>query len=156
MLYSATFEIQDEAAHGFPAEAVPEELCRKLFDAAGRMPNAERFTIKGNGVKARAYWTGDRMFRVVADEITTLPIAAGPGTELKKLLATIGIEATPRCSCNEVAAEMNRLGPDWCLENEDKIIAVMEREAARRKLPFVRVVAAQLIRLAVRRSRKLL
>jgi hypothetical protein len=153
MLYNDQFEPQDEAAAGFPVEEVPEPFCRKLFESAGRMPLAERFTLKSQGVVVRAFWTADRMFRVTSEGAVTPAPSSGPGTELKKLLALGGINATPLCSCNAMAAEMNRLGPDWCLENEDKILAVMEQEAKRRKLPFIRLAAQGLIRLAVSRSR---
>lgn len=78
--------------------------------------------------------------------------AAGPGTELKKLLAKFGIVATPSCYCNGVAAEMDRKGVAWCLEaaNIEYVLGVMRAEAAKRGLVFVDLVGRMLIRRAVR------
>jgi hypothetical protein len=61
------------------------------------------------------------------------PPQNGPGTELKKLLAAwpLRIVATPNCSCNARAAEMDRKGCDWCEENIDTIIGWLREEARR-------------------------
>ena len=46
------------------------------------------------------------------------PLAGrGPGTELKKILARVGIVATPDCSCTQRAAEMDRNGCEWVEAN---------------------------------------
>jgi len=53
------------------------------------------------------------------------PVGYGPGTELKKMLATIGITAEPGCKCNARAAEMDRMEkafPGWCEANIDLIV----------------------------------
>lgn len=90
------------------------------------------------------------------------PIVRGPGTELKQLLKDwLGIEATPGCSCNSMAARMDALGPDWC-ESEAgtaEIVGVMREEHGRRRaagdtmLPWSDLAARQFIRLACRRAR---
>lgn len=78
----------------------------------------------------------------------------GPGTELKAMLKTIGITASPGCSCNKRAQVMDRHGPDWCEEHIDEISGWLEEEAKKRKLPYVHAAGKMLIRLAIRRARK--
>lgn len=60
------------------------------------------------------------------------PPAEGPGTELKKLLASIGITASKDCSCKAMAAKMNRWGCDGCRENRAVIVRHLEKAAAKR------------------------
>jgi hypothetical protein len=79
---------------------------------------------------------------------------SGPGTELKALLATIGIVASPTCKCNKMARKMDEWGPDESLAHMEEIVDVMEETAKARKLPFLRAGAKQLVRLAVWRARK--
>jgi hypothetical protein len=89
-------------------------------------------------------------------------IVGGPGTELKTLLKKwLGIEATPTCSCNRMAARMDALGPEWCESDAGmtEILGVMRAEHAKRradgrtKLPWTDFGATQLVRLACRRAR---
>jgi hypothetical protein len=87
---------------------------------------------------------------------------SGPGTELKSLLKDwLGIESSPTCSCNKMAAKMNAAGPDWC-ETEAglaEILGVMRAEHGKRwadgrtRLPWSDFGATQLVRLACRRAR---
>jgi hypothetical protein len=81
------------------------------------------------------------------------PPDVGPGTELKKLLATIGIHASKTCKCNAMANKMNKWGQE-SLNHTDEIVAVMEETAQKRKLPFSRLAAKALVRLACWRARK--
>jgi hypothetical protein len=77
----------------------------------------------------------------------------GPGTELKKLLAGIGIEAAD-CKCNSRAAYMDRQAAEWC-ESKMATIVGWLREAARdRKLPFVEFVARGVVRKAIKNARR--
>lgn len=76
----------------------------------------------------------------------------GAGTELKKLLESIGIVAKPKCGCDAMARRMDREGEEWCREHWEEIVDVMEKEAHRRKLPFMRIVGKRLVMLAVKRS----
>ncbi len=78
----------------------------------------------------------------------------GPGNELKKLLATVGITATPDCSCNARARTMDGRGCDWCEEHIDEIVGWLREEAGRRKLPFVDAAGRMLVRRAIRNARK--
>lgn len=79
-------------------------------------------------------------------------IGPGPGTELKKLLASIGIHATPTCKCNKMAKQMNEWGQE-SLKHIEEIVDVMEETAKARGLPFVRLGGKALVRLACMRAR---
>lgn len=79
----------------------------------------------------------------------------GPGTELKKLLKRIGIDAKPGCLCNARAAVMDRNGCDWCEANQETIVDWLQEEATKRKLPFIRLAGYAIIKLAIRKARKL-
>jgi hypothetical protein len=49
------------------------------------------------------------------------PAKSGPGTELKKLLAELGIHPIKNCGCESLAAKMNAWGPA-CREHRAEII----------------------------------
>lgn len=84
-----------------------------------------------------------------------LPPPPGPGTELKALLKDwLGIQASPNCSCNARARQMDEWGPDLCEQNMDTILQWLEEQATARQLPFVRFAAEQAVKLAIRRARK--
>jgi hypothetical protein len=78
----------------------------------------------------------------------------GPGTELKKLLARIGITATPDCSCNARAAEMDRQGVEWCEANIDTIVGWLREQAEARGLPFLDLAGRLLVRRAISNARR--
>lgn len=78
----------------------------------------------------------------------------GPGTELKKLLKTIGIEAKPGCKCNKRAQTMDEKGCEWCAENIDTISAWLQEEAERRGLPYIPTAGKWIINLAIKRARR--
>jgi hypothetical protein len=82
------------------------------------------------------------------------PVPPGPGTELKALLKTIGIVASPTCSCNKRARVMDEKGGDWCEEHIGEIDGWLAEEARKRGLPYLSIAGRALIRLAVRRARK--
>jgi hypothetical protein len=84
--------------------------------------------------------------------VAALP--SGPGTELKALLATIGIVASPTCKCNKMARQMDAWGPDDSLAHMEEIVDVMEETAKARKLPFLRAGARQMVRLACWNARR--
>jgi hypothetical protein len=79
---------------------------------------------------------------------------SGPGTELKKLLATIGIHASPTCSCNKMAKKMDEWGPVESLNHIEEIVDVMEETARKRKLPFVRTAGKTLVRIACWKAKR--
>jgi len=81
------------------------------------------------------------------------PIGFGPGTELKKLLAWWGF--APCGTCQAQANEMDRMGCDWCSQNEGTIIGWLREEAGRRKIPFVELAAKMVVRRAIHTARHL-
>lgn len=90
-----------------------------------------------------------------AVEPPPVPKGSGPGTELKALLKDwLGIQASPNCSCNARARQMDEWGPDMCEQNIPTIVGWLEEQAKARKLPFVRFAAEQAVKLAIRRARK--
>lgn len=93
--------------------------------------------------------------RTRAVQPTPIPPSSGPGTELKALLKDwLGIQASPNCSCNARARQMDEWGPDLCEQNMPTILQWLEEQANARKLPFVRFAAEQAVKLAIRRARK--
>lgn len=89
--------------------------------------------------------------------VTQLPddrATSGPGTELKKLLESIGIKASPTCKCNKMAKKMDKWGPEESLLHIEEIVDVMEATAKTRKLPFIRAVGRKLVQLACWRARR--
>ncbi len=85
------------------------------------------------------------------------PIGYGPGTELKKLLAAVGITASPTCSCNARAAFMDAREagePGWCEANVDEIVGWLREEATKRGLPFLDAAGRLLVRRAIANARR--
>ena len=81
-------------------------------------------------------------------------LVSGPGTELKRLLKRISILGTGGCGCNAMATKMDIWGPAGCREPEHRaeILDHMQKEAAKRKLPFVRTAADGLVEFAIRKA----
>lgn len=96
-----------------------------------------------------------------ADQQDVLPPPAppthGPGTELKKLLARVGIVAADSCPCNVRAAEMDRREqetPGWCEANVDTIVGWLREQAEARGLPFLDIAGRLLVRRAIANARR--
>jgi hypothetical protein len=83
-----------------------------------------------------------------------LPETKGPGTEMKKLLAKIGITSSPDCQCNARARYMDEQGPEWCEQNMAEILGWLREEAEKRKLPFVDFAGRLLVKKAIANARK--
>lgn len=60
------------------------------------------------------------------DEIKAWPPGYGPGTELKKLLGELGINAGPNCGCNSRALEMDLWGVSGCERHFDTIVGWLQ------------------------------
>lgn len=58
--------------------------------------------------------------------------AGGPGTELKALLASLGILTRPGCSCNAYAAAMDAWGPAESKRRREEIAGWLKAEAGKR------------------------
>ena len=86
----------------------------------------------------------------------TMPATkTGPGTELAALLKTIGIDAKEKgCQCKSHARRMDKEGPQWCRDNIETILGWLQTEAKKRKLPFIKTAAKQVVLLAIRRAEK--
>jgi hypothetical protein len=85
------------------------------------------------------------------------PPTHGPGSELKKLLARVGITATPDCSCHARAAEMDRREqetPGWCEANIDTIVGWLREQAEARGLPFLDLAGRVIVRRAIANARR--
>jgi hypothetical protein len=86
-----------------------------------------------------------------------VPPSHGPGTEVKALLAKIGITASPDCKCNSRAAYMDKMEaeqPGWCEANIKEIVGWLRESAAERGLPFVDIAGRVLVRRAIHNARK--
>jgi hypothetical protein len=57
--------------------------------------------------------------------------AEGPGTELKAIIASLGVEPSPTCDCNGRAVQMNIMGDDE-VEKQEEIVAGWLSEGAER------------------------
>jgi hypothetical protein len=79
---------------------------------------------------------------------------SGPGTELKKILARVGIVATDSCPCNARAAEMDANGCDWVEANISTVVGWLREQAHARGLPFLDAAGRALVRVAVRNARR--
>jgi hypothetical protein len=80
----------------------------------------------------------------------------GPGTQLSKMIKSLGIVMSDSCSCRRHAIEMNSKGSDWCEQNIDTVVGWLREEANRRGLPFVDLVGKLMVNRAIKKSRKLL
>jgi len=60
-----------------------------------------------------------------AQRIHLAPPGKGPGSELAKMLETIGVNAAPGCDCKARQAQMDLWGVDGCREHREEIIGWM-------------------------------
>lgn len=79
---------------------------------------------------------------------------AGAGTQLKRLLARVGIKASDTCSCTARATKMDEMGIEWCEQNINEITGWLKEEAARRNLPFLAYPTKVLITRAIKIAKK--
>jgi hypothetical protein len=63
-------------------------------------------------------------------EITPWPKGYGPGTELKAILGSVGINPSPTCSCNAYMRQMDEWGVVGCVEHFDEISQRLREKAA--------------------------
>jgi len=84
------------------------------------------------------------------------PPSHGPGTELKKLLSRIGIKASPTCTCNARAREMDAWGIDEASKPEriEQAVGWLREEAQKRGLPFLDAAGRMLIKRAISNARR--
>jgi hypothetical protein len=80
----------------------------------------------------------------------------GPGTQLSRMIKSLGIHMSDSCSCRRHAISMNEQGNDWCEQNIDTVVGWIKEEAKRRGLPFVDMIGKVMVNRAIKKSRKLL
>jgi len=73
----------------------------------------------------------------------------GPGSEMKLLLGLVGIVASPTCSCNARAAQMDTWGEWECLKRFPEICGWLKEEAEKRELWFFPPAGVALILAAI-------
>ena len=66
-----------------------------------------------------------------SNPILLWPVGFGPGTELKAILATLGIAHSPTCDCNARARQMDEWGVPGCKMRRDEIIEWLREGQAR-------------------------
>lgn len=86
--------------------------------------------------------------------VATCNVRKGPGTELKALIASFGLNASGDCKCRTRAALMDANGCDWCEANIEEIVGWLRESAAERGLPFVDIAGRVLIRRAIANARR--
>ena len=59
------------------------------------------------------------------------PLDHGPGTELKALIASLGINPSPSCDCNAKAEQMNVWGVEGCKQRREEIVQGLRDNAPR-------------------------
>lgn len=82
------------------------------------------------------------------------PPSHGPGTEVKALLAKIGITASPDCKCTSRAAYLDKMGCDWAEANIEEIVGWLRESAADRGLPFLDAAGRLLVKRAIANARR--
>jgi hypothetical protein len=84
---------------------------------------------------------------------TMTTTTGGPGTELKRLLGSFGIQSKEKgCGCRSMQKKMDK--PGWVVSHKKEIIDHLAAEAKKRRLPFIRLAAEKLVDLAIRRAKK--
>jgi len=107
----------------------PPEFVAELTAAASVVDDAKLFVPREKYVELAS------RYKVLPKPGTGKAAAPGrgPGTELKKLLARLGINADEKgCQCKSRAAQMDRWGCDACMNRLDTIVGWLREEAARR------------------------
>jgi len=94
-----------------------------------------------------------------ADPLNRSLQGTGPGSQLWRLLAALGVAHSEDCGCLTKARQMNAWGVEGCRAALDEIASWLVDEARRREWPAVvcaagRWPAKQLVRLAIRRAEK--
>ena len=133
------------------------KISRKaLLDAATNRPEGYVATVVGKAIAV----TDAHVTLLEADYIALKRMyrpPPGPGTELKKLLKSLGIEAKPNCSCNKRALLMDEnesKAPGWCEANIETISGWLAEESKKRGLPYIASAGKLLIRMAIRRAKR--
>lgn len=129
-----------------------------LEQAAVRRPPGYLDRVRAAATTVNAKWVimSDEAYDALFREFSPLYTdpGFGPGTELKKLLAAVGIVPDANCQCNKRAKLMNIWGCDECERRLDEIVGWLREEAAARGLPFVDAAGRVLVRKAIANARR--
>jgi peroxiredoxin len=133
------------------------QVAKPLMVGADRVPVLARYAVAEATEAELAAKSGKQ--RICGQAPGNAPKAqeiqgAGPGTELKKMLAKIGIAVTADCPCNERAAVMDSNGWAWCEHNLETIVGWMREESARRGTIFIEFGARFLVKRAIAKARR--
>jgi peroxiredoxin len=149
---------------GTPAAYLLDEqgaVARPLAVGAEQVPDLMREVVaaspqngQSNGTRALVVLDASVKKNGATIPKTEAGPSSGPGTELKRILARFGVEATPDCPCDARAAEMDRRGSGWCEQNIDTILGWLEAEASRRGMVYVRWLARFVVRRAIASARR--
>lgn len=101
-----------------------------------------------------SFAAGQKLMAVCGVDRPREPPPPGAGTQLKKLLARLGIRASPTCRCASKAKMMDYKGVDWCEENIETITEWLKDEATKRGLPFINTAGRMLVRRAISNARR--
>jgi hypothetical protein len=97
----------------------------------------------------------------IADPVL-IRLAEPPGTELAAIITRfaawlpwLDLAKHDGCGCDDLARQMDEMGPDECERHLDYLVDRLPSQAKARRLavPFRRTAAATLVRLAIRRAR---
>lgn len=97
------------------------DLAIAALRLAGRQADAEALLHNSPDIYAPAMDSAERLRSIEA--------GTGVGSQLWKLLSSLGIVHTATCSCLSLAEEMNRLGPNGCRRERSRLVDVMRRNA---------------------------
>lgn len=143
---------------GTPAAYLLDEqarIAKPLAVGADRVPVLARYAVGEAteaelAAKSAKKSTCGQMAPVPAKEIK----GTGPGTELKRMLAKLGIAVAADCPCEERAAAMDSNGWAWCEQNLETIVGWMREESLRRGTLFVPWGARFLAKRAIAKARR--
>jgi hypothetical protein len=148
--------IAQELSGGYKC-SVTSEACAKCSSLSDRhSPNQVTAGVAVHNVKEQAPEKTLELVQLLKPlfqigKTEDLKLTDGPGTELKKILSWFAVD-TPTCECLSRAHLMNTWGPQGCRNNMDTILLWLEEEAKNRRIPFVKIVAKQLVLLAISRA----
>jgi hypothetical protein len=81
--------------------------------------------------------------------------ACAAGSELKRILGTLGFSGGSDCKCNSRASYMDEQGCDWCEAHINEIVGWLREQATARGLPFVDAAGRFLVKRAIKNARKI-
>lgn len=79
----------------------------------------------------------------------------GVGSNLKRRFASIGLHATGGgCGCDDLAKAMDAAGVAWCIARREYLLDEIGKNAAKRRVPFIRYAAGAILDAAIEEERQ--